>query len=342
MNRKQTTLFTHLASWIALMVVPLMTMGHGEGITPRHILLSMGVMLSFMSVFYINFLWITPRYYANGERRYYFLFNTIVIIAVAVAFHFWIEMCNDVYPSTRRFHHEGFHLGFLLRTMFNLGIVTLISTALNLAALWRKTEDARLEAEAARADAELRTLRNQINPHFLLNTLNNIYALTAFDTAKAQTAIQQLSKMLRHLLYDNEQSTVPLKDEIDFLENYINLMRIRLPKTVDVTLSVQCATYNISVAPVIFISLVENAFKHGISPTEPSFIHIVLTADEHHITCNIANSNHPKDAADQSGHGIGLQQVQQRLELAYPGQYTWVHGERDNGKTYQSIITIRL
>ena len=217
-----------------------------------------------------------------------------------------------------------------------------MATAIILAQRWEHHEKARREAEAARTDAELKTLRNQINPHFLLNTLNNIYALTAFDAPKAQEAIQELAKMLRHLLYDYEQPTVPLKDEVEFLQNYINLMKIRLPESVKVDYQLTIANSQLPVAPMIFISLVENAFKHGVSPTEPSFISIHIEADQQQITCDIRNSNHPKTASDRSGHGIGLKQVQRRLELAYPKRYTWQQGVSSDGKTYSSSITIQV
>ena len=180
-------------------------------------------------------------------------------------------------------------------------------------------------------------LRNQINPHFLLNTLNNIYALTAFDTTKAQNAIQELSKMLRHILYDYQQPTVPLKDEAEFLENYVKLMKIRLPQSVEVRSEFNIQNAQQSVAPMIFISLVENAFKHGVSTTEPSFVHINISDDNDTIVCNIKNSNFPKPASDDSGHGIGLKQVLRRLELAYPDNYTW-----ENGKTYHSVIRLNI
>jgi sensor histidine kinase YesM len=198
------------------------------------------------------------------------------------------------------------------------------------------------ELEAMRAQAELRNLRNQINPHFLLNTLNNIYALTAFDTAKAQEAIQELSKMMRHILYEYQKPLIPLKEEIDFLENYVKLMRIRLPQSVEVTFNATHPKGTVEVAPMILISLVENAFKHGTSPTEPSFVHINITAEESKLICDIQNSNNPKTASDHSGHGIGLQQVKRRLELAYPNRYTWQQGTKDNDKTYYSTITIQL
>jgi LytS/YehU family sensor histidine kinase len=232
-------------------------------------------------------------------------------------------------------------ISYIIRNSLNLAIFAGGATALAIARRWVTTDQKLKEAEAARAQAELSNLRNQINPHFLLNTLNNIYALTAFDTPKAQEAIQELSKMLRHILYDYQQPTVSLNDEIAFLQNYVNLMRIRLPLTVDIKFNAPTPNTQIKVAPMIFISLVENAFKHGVSPSESSFIHITIEADEKQIICDIQNSNHPKTSTDNSGHGIGLMQVERRLELSYPDHYEWQHGPTSDD-LYQSRIVIKL
>ena len=146
--------------------------------------------------------------------------------------------------------------------------------------------------------------------------------------------------MLRHILYDYQQTTVSLADEIEFLQNYVNLMRIRLQQSVDVQFNISTLNTSVEIAPLLFISLVENAFKHGVSPSEPSFIHIHIESDEHKVVCNIQNSNHPKTADDNSGHGIGLRNVQRRLDLYYPDHYEWVHGPTADGTVFQSRITI--
>ena len=207
---------------------------------------------------------------------------------------------------------------------------------------WATAEQKLRESEAAKTEAELKNLRSQINPHFLLNTLNNIYALTAIDQTKAQEAIQQLSKLLRHMLYDNQEPFVALQDEILFLENYVSLMKIRLSQEVDVTFVKNVRDPYQKVAPLLFISLVENAFKHGISPTEHSFVHLTMMEDGTRLCVTIENSYHPKNKQDRSGHGIGLKQVQRRLELAYPGRYDWQKGVSEDNKTYTSQITITL
>ena len=146
--------------------------------------------------------------------------------------------------------------------------------------------------------------------------------------------------MLRHILYDYQQPAVPLADEVEFIQNYVKLMKLRLPDSVKVTFDVRASKSDITIAPMIFISLVENAFKHGVSPTEPSFVRIAIDADEDNIICDIRNSNQPKAASDHSGHGIGLQQIQRRLELAYFEHYTWTKEIVTNGKVYHSRIHI--
>lgn len=333
----------HITLWAFMFLSPL-TFWRGTGITLPHYLMTCMQALLLMVVFYLNYFILAPKFFVAGKHRYDLLINVVMISVLGTFLHFWLDWTNDMYMPYLNKQSSDLvgTVSFILRDSLNLAVFAAGATALALARRWVTADQRLKELEAARAQAELRNLRNQINPHFLLNTLNNIYALTAFDTAKAQETIQELSKMLRHILYDYQQPTVPLQDELEFLENYVKLMRIRLPETVGVTFNTDISDSNIVIAPMIFISLVENAFKHGISPTEPSFIRINISADKHFIHCEIQNSNHPKTDADNSGHGIGLQQVQRRLELAYPDHYTWLKGTKENNTIYYSTITIQL
>jgi sensor histidine kinase YesM len=333
----------HITLWAFMFLSPL-TFWRGTGITLPHYLMTCMQALLLMVVFYLNYFILAPKLFVAGKHRYDLLINIVMISVLGTFLHYWMNWANELYMPymVNRYNDILSTTAYIMRDSLNLAVFAAGATALALARRWVTADQRLKELEAARAQAELRNLRNQINPHFLLNTLNNIYALTAFDTAKAQETIQELSKMLRHILYDYQQPTVPLQDELEFLENYVKLMRIRLPETVGVTFNTDISDSNIVIAPMIFISLVENAFKHGISPTEPSFIRINISADKHFIHCEIQNSNHPKTDADNSGHGIGLQQVQRRLELAYPDHYTWLKGTKENNTIYYSIITIQL
>lgn len=334
-----------MAVWLMLFLSPLM-FSHEQTISLVRVAAFSIFPLCMMTVFYTNYLWLVPRYYIAHEERFYWIFNMIMILVLAVLMQLWMHLLHPLFPDDGRPHPEPSFLKqllFVARNIFNLSVVLFIATSMEISSRWHQMEDERIEMEAARKEAELANLRSQINPHFLLNTLNNIYALTAFDTEKAQKAIMELSKMLRHMLYDNQQSMVNLKEEIQFIGNYVNLMKLRLPQNVEVRFhSNYPEPCNIQVAPLIFISLVENAFKHGVSPTEKSFIDISISAEKDLLTCEIKNSNYPKTQQDRSGHGIGLQQVERRLNLSYPQRHTWKKGITDNGKQYYSKIEIQL
>ena len=331
----------HVALWAFMFLSPL-TFWRGTGIKFMQYLMYCMQPAMLMIVFYLNYLYLAPKLFVAGKHRYDLLINLAMISVFSIALHYWTDFANDLYGVHQRFDDTINDVVNIMREGLNFCIFAGGSTALALARKWVTAEQKLRESETARVQSELKNLRSQINPHFLLNTLNNIYALTAIDQTRAQNAIQQLSKMLRHLLYDNQEREVTLADEMQFIENYIALMKIRLSQNVEVTFHRQVALPGIKVAPLIFISLIENAFKHGVSPVEPSFVHISITATEHNITCQIENSNHPKSRDDRSGHGIGLSQVQRRLDLSYPGCYTWEKGVNKEGNIYTSTIHIQL
>ena len=302
------------------------------------------VPLSFMIAFYVNYFLLVPRYLFQSQTKRYITYNILLLCVIGLMLHLWRSLTFD--PSfVPNPHRSGGPPGwlFFVRDMLSLVFTIGLSAAIRMSARWTQAEAARKEAERNRSEAELKNLRNQLNPHFLLNTLNNIYALIAFDTDKAQQAVQELSKLLRYVLYDNQQTYVPLGKETDFIRNYIELMRIRLSSNVQMTTQIDILPDSRTlIAPLIFISLIENAFKHGISPTERSFIHIHLAENETEVICEISNSNHPKNIMDKSGSGIGLEQVNRRLEILYPGQYTWQKGISEDGKEYRSRLSIRV
>ena len=354
---KRLKYFLHVVFWAYMFLSPMQYM-RGTGMTMLQYLMNCMSSLLLMVVFYANYMWLTPRYFVQGKHRYYLIINTIMAVSLSVLLHYWQAYSRGLFqPGVMMYRNPDAidEFFFYVRDLINFGIFATAATCIALAQRWfwadnarKYAETARVRAEADRTEAELKSLRSQINPHFLLNTLNNIYALTAMDTYRAQNAIQQLSKMLRHMLYDNMQESVNLQDEIQFLENYVNLMKIRLPDSVNVTFQKIVPDADVKVAPLIFISLIENAFKHGVSLTEPSFIHILVKAiiphddGEKQLICSIENSYFPKPEQDRSGHGIGLEQVQRRLDLLYPGRYVWDRGVGEDKCTYYSKITIKL
>ena len=344
MQDKRLKIFLHIVFWAFMFLSPMQYM-RGTGMTMLQYLMNCMPSLLLMVVFYANYKWLTYRYFVEGKHRYYTIINFIMIVSFAVFLHYWMDFTRELFQPIGRGSRTPDALDDFMsfvRDCANFCIFATAATCIALAQQWYWADKALRNAEAARVAAELGNLRSQINPHFLLNTLNNIYALTAIDHTRAQSAIQQLSNMLRHMLYDNQEQLVSLADEVQFLENYINLMKIRLPQTVDVKFEKDLENPNTKVAPLLFISLVENAFKHGISSTEPSFIHMSMTQKGNSLCVIIENSNFPKSEKDRSGHGIGLQQVQRRLDLAYYERYEWTKGVSDDGTVYSSTIKITL
>ena len=341
---KRLKIFLHIVFWAFMFLSPMQYM-RGTGMTMLQYLMNCMPSLLLMVVFYANYKWLTYRYFVEGKHRYYTIINFIMIVSFAVFLHYWMDFTRELFQPIGRGSRTPDALDDFMsfvRDCANFCIFATAATCIALAQQWYWADKALRNAEAARVAAELGNLRSQINPHFLLNTLNNIYALTAIDHTRAQSAIQQLSNMLRHMLYDNQEQLVSLADEVQFIENYINLMKIRLPQTVDVKFEKDLENPNTKVAPFLFISLVENAFKHGISSTEPSFIHMSMTQKGNSLCVIIENSNFPKSEKDRSGHGIGLQQVQRRLDLAYYERYEWTKGVSDDGTVYSSTIKITL
>jgi len=183
--------------------------------------------------------------------------------------------------------------------------------------------------EAENTSASLQFLKYQINPHFFMNTLNNIHALIDIDAERARDVVVELSKLMRYVLYEIDKDEVTLRQEIDFINNYIKLMKIRLTDNVTVNVSMAADAGDIKLPPLLFIPFVENIFKHGVSYREPSVIDISLEADDDgRVVFRSRNSNHSRKNAD-GHHGIGLENLRRRLDLIYGDSYSLVI---DDGK----------
>lgn len=337
----------HLVGWAVLFGLPLIFTDRDSGINWMEFLRRLNGPLDILLVFYLNYLFLAPRLYLKGRHRAFYLANIIVCLLGCLFMAYWEHLFRQMGGFDH--HAAGNHhfsppprLFFIMRDIIMQTLFVVFATAIRISKEWGKAEAARKEAELGRTEAELKNLRSQINPHFLLNTLNNIYALIQFNGEKAQEAVLDLSKLLRHILYENQSPYVPIEQEIDFLANYIRLMRIRLSENVEVTFETHLPeNHSLRIAPLLYISLIENAFKHGISANESCFIHLTIdTSSDSILRFRLENSCHPKRTSDRSGSGIGLRQVQKRLDILYPGKYRWTKGTDASGKVYQSILEI--
>ena len=289
-----------------------------------------GLFQSPLAIYFLNFYLLGP--YLFFKRRYWLfsLINFVIILALNSQFFYVFFNRNNIpnMPEMGPNMWIGFFGGFLMFLVLNVMVVA-IAIGIRHFIRTRQIKQQLKDEKAKNTEAELAWLKNQINPHFLFNTLNNISSLTQIDPDAAQDAIAQLSDLLRYAMYETNKKTVPIQGEVEFMRNYISLMELRCNDKTEVTTTFD-VQQNMEIAPLLFISLIENAFKHGVSSSRPSKIDIRLLQNENELVFNCDNTNYPKDDADRSGSGIGLENTRRRLDLMYAGRYSWEQSLEDN------------
>ncbi len=204
--------------------------------------------------------------------------------------------------------------------------------------LFRQTK-AVITLKNEKAKTELLHLKSQVNPHFFFNMLNNLYGLVAKDSKKAQELILKLSDMMRYSIYDGQKEKVLLSQEIDYLHNYIELHKMRYHKTIDIVFDHEIKDHNHKIMPLLFIILLENAFKHGVENLRANaYVHINMTAESDTICFDIEN-NFDATNEEEEHKGIGLYNLKRRLELVYPKNHILSFSKKENVYKAQLQIT---
>jgi sensor histidine kinase YesM len=241
-----------------------------------------------------------------------------------------------------------FFLPKILITIFSIYSVVAIVASFHLIKHWYNHQQAsqRLhqtaqQLEKEKLEAELKLLKSQINPHFLFNTLNNLYALTLQHSHKAPEMVYKLSQLMSYMLYDSNQMEVSLKKEIQYIQNYIDLEKVRYDTRLDVSLNVYDVPDTIHIAPLLLLPFVENSFKHGVSnQLSGGWIRIDILIQENTLVLKVENSKNIFPAEDKPVSGIGLQNVRKRLDLIYSDCHSLQLLDED--ETYLVILKITI
>ena len=337
---KRGKIFVHILIWCIVFAMPIIPLMRLEIFNWNYLQTYIPMFISYIIVFYANYLYFVDKLLFRRKTIKFIVINILIVIAIALLLQLWYEiefslkLANDTIiipeqffpPRQPRFWDKfRFRLMFIIRDISSITFVSILGIVTKSTERVTQMQTRQKEMEKTMIEVELKNLKNQINPHFLLNTLNNIYALSVTNSAKTSKSIMELSELLRYLLYKDDVTYVPLKEEVLFLTNYIDLMRLRLTENVNVTTNININEEgSTEIAPLIYISLIENAFKHGVSNDDPSFVVIELT--EHRdgkVYFSCKNSYFPKGESDHSGSGIGLQHVKKSLDLLYPERYIW-------------------
>ncbi|MDE6269304.1 MAG: sensor histidine kinase [Muribaculaceae bacterium] len=326
--------FAVAVGMILLPAIMIYTFTH-DGMAALMVLCNLAPPLGISFVFFmVNYWWLVPRFLHRGRRAAYVLVNFML---------FGVVLFGEVMMWWSRKDLPWDNHGMILVAATGIFFSALLFwAAVVLAMALRNSDRARqlkeqIEEEKRRhTEAELVWLKNQLNPHFLFNTLNNISSLVAFDADRAQDSISRLSDLLRYAMYESAKPTVPLREEVEFMKDYISLMSLRCNDRTTVGTRFEVASPSAHIAPLLLVSIIENSFKHGVSANRPSEISISLVEEGGTLTFECSNTNHAKGSADRSGSSIGLPNTRRRLDLLYHGRYEWTQESDD------SMFTIRI
>jgi two-component system LytT family sensor kinase len=284
---------------------------------------------------YFMMYWAIPKFL---ERRYMqmlsglllvFLLCSFLVHALFIAVSYYTE--NIGLFDVSKILIRGFYL------FANAAIAVIIKLAL----LWYSNQKRVMEMESARLEAELKMLREQVNPHFLFNTLNNLYGLVERNPAKAKDMIAGLSRILHFMLHESNQSVVSLNEEIESIKDYISLENIRYDNGLSVSLNIDPGCADLKIVPLMLFPFVENSFKHGASETiGTSWINIDFSVYGESFIFKIENSKPAVPALSSNGQGIGVANTRRRLELVYGHDHSLQI--LDSADSYLVVLKIRL
>ena len=322
----------YVVAWSALILVPILS---SLMLAERHVNLDEALIMwrqivPFLLIFFIHNSFIAPKCLLKGRYACYLIANVILTTVVFAAIYFYQQDYAWLFGSLTNYEFYWNVLFALMMNGTNGGIKLLYKSLID--------EQHMFELQEENLKTEMASLKYQMNPHFFMNTLNNIHALIDIDTEAAKTAVIDLSKMMRYVLYDSEREAISLTADLRFLKNYTELMRIRYTNEVKITIhQPQELPERVAIPPLLLIVFVENAFKHGVSYTRPSFIDILIECNDAEFSATISNSRHPKSSTKPGG--IGLENVRKRLDLIYGrSNYTLDIHEEEERYTVKLII----
>jgi hypothetical protein len=367
-NLKSIESIIYLVIWLGVLSIPFFQNRQSEIVDWEKVAAEWIRMSSFLVIFLINVYFLIPKLLFNKRYLPYIgftLLSILIVIGISISFRIFLtppqplamppmdlgpgmppmELGSKM-PAPMGFRPPSHPVQKSILMIFidNFIIAMLVvgaGTTVKLMSQWLNEEGKRKDVEKEQLKTELAFLRHQLSPHFFMNTLNNIHALVDINTEIAKDAIIRLSTLMRYLLYETAHGQTSLKKEIEFIESYITLMELRFSKKVVISVEVPKNIPDIQIPPMLFISFLENAFKHGVSYQHESFVKFELEVNDKQLNCSIKNSklstnkNH-----EQNYSGIGLANIKKSLALIFNEDFTLDINENENEFEVQLSIPI--
>jgi len=292
----------------------------GKPITPRFIFRAVIVVV----VFYVNYSILVPQFLLKRKMMLYFMSVMILLIIIYISYQVFLPIPNrlpNINPEIQK-------RAKFIPVIFN-AITIIIGTVIRMYEQWIINDKKQKEIVSQKNASELEALKNQLNPHFLFNSLNSIYSLTVKKSNDAPEAVITLSELLRYMLYQANNGFVLLSDELGYIENYIKLQRLRIAKNEGVKINIRGGISSQKIRPLLFISYIENAFKYGTDFKGNTEVTIDISVKEEELQFKCINliGSRSKDSITS---GIGMQNTKERLLLLYPDNHWLIVEEKDN------------
>jgi sensor histidine kinase YesM len=320
--QRNKVVWLHLSFWcvyLSFNLYQITVFQRDRGYDWRAMLTSLFVQLVFtMTIAYLNYFYFLPRFLVR-KNVWRYLLEFLIPFALLITARVYLQRYLVHGPAHRPFFHSSF---FIVQIVAVTMLITIFVGMLRFAVDWFEFESKQKEVENEKLTTELNFLKAQINPHFLFNTLNNLYYLAYSQSPNTTEVIVKLSQMMRYMIYDSNHSKVLLSKEIEYMESYISLERLRLNNQIPIRFQIEGDTQNVWISPLILITFLENAFKHGVTNSHPAaWVNISIKVKDSVCIYTVENSKIPTTQRTGEKSGIGLQNVMRRLELSYPDHY---------------------
>jgi len=321
----QNRLFQHIAFWFFCLLMYTVNYASNKNYE-QEVVITLTFLPGHMLFVYSQLYWLVPRFLQQKRLTAYILLTLLLTLIVAL---YSRTIWNNFVTWFKNVPPEPYFNIDLLRSFFAIWMLGGIAVSIKMLREWYREKEKSWKAQNEKIKMELEVLKSQVHPHFLFNTLNNLYSLTLANSKKAPVAVTHLSDLLRYMLYECKDVEVPLEKEIAILKKYAELEKLRYGDRIEIAFNCTGETNGLMIAPLLLLPFVENSFKYGTSDQlDRSWISLNIHLDGNRLEFHLSNSRNSNLENKNTG-GIGLSNVKKRLELIYDRKHDLVIKDDD-------------
>ena len=322
--------------WSVAWLLITMSLTNGWDRLPKSLFRSIPLILGISIILFVNLKYLLPKFFFQKKIALYIVLSVLLLGLTGFI------LTLDIFPWSDRLVQGGRRLsGLKVLSRVMPFIVTLLgSTLIETTRFANSKEKQAIQSDKEKLESELKFLKSQVNPHFLFNALNNIYSLAVIQAPETPESVMQLSEILRYMVYDSNEAKVPLKNELSYIENFVELQLLKDSQKMNVQLSLDKSAPDLMIAPMLFIPFVENAFKHSqIEHLKEGYIRINLKTQNKEVLFHVVNSIPTKKFTKDKVGGVGLKNIEKQLNLLYPNDQ---HDLTINETTEQFEVILKI